>query len=298
MENYFEKLAFADRLDLEVEHTRAYDSEGFFNCTSYLGFKNGENSKTLFVLPNDFKEVKEFLYEFKESKYRNTNLYKKMADMILNYEVEADRRLANELCNSEMKDYCSKLETYINEFGAELDDYSKEYLDDFYYTYLEEEKKIVSREYYQTKKMINEILTTKKVIVSKESLRYLKLALPRYSDFIKGLPLISKHTKEDTEYILYDCLDYDYYMEDKTSRTNIKTEYFMGNYSEFAEDKCRIAKGIADGEIEVIFKEEVKEIKRLVYQATHYFFYYLDCYSNNFDEELEDFIIDYSKRFV
>ena len=132
MKNYFEKLAFADRLDLEVEHTKAYDSEGFFNCTSYLGFKNGENSKTLFVLPNDFKEVKEFLYEFKESKYRNTNLYKKMADMILNYEVEADRRLANEVCNSEMKDYCNKLETYINEFGAELDDYSKEYLDDFY----------------------------------------------------------------------------------------------------------------------------------------------------------------------
>ena len=81
MKNYYEILAYADREDLLVEKT---------NTDTYIGFKDGEESKTLFRLSDGRDPLKDFLEELQNTKYKESNLYKIVAKTLIKDLIEDD----------------------------------------------------------------------------------------------------------------------------------------------------------------------------------------------------------------
>lgn len=81
MKNYYEILAYADREDLLVEKT---------NTDTYIGFKDGENSKTLFKFSDGRDPLKDFLEELQNTKYKESNLYKIVAKTLIKDLIEDD----------------------------------------------------------------------------------------------------------------------------------------------------------------------------------------------------------------
>lgn len=81
MKNYYEILVYADREDLLVEKT---------NTDTYIGFKDGENSKTLFKFSDGRDPLKDFLEELQNTKYKESNLYKIVAKTLIKDLIEDD----------------------------------------------------------------------------------------------------------------------------------------------------------------------------------------------------------------
>lgn len=81
MKNYYEILAYADREDLLVEKT---------NTDTYIGFKDGKESKTLFRLSDGRDSLKDFLEELQNTKYKESNLYKIVAKTLIKDLIEDD----------------------------------------------------------------------------------------------------------------------------------------------------------------------------------------------------------------
>lgn len=81
MKNYYETLAYADREDLLVEKTKT---------DTYIGFKDGEESKTLFKFSDGTDPLKDFLEELQNTKYKESNLYKVVAKALIKDLIEDD----------------------------------------------------------------------------------------------------------------------------------------------------------------------------------------------------------------
>lgn len=259
MKNYYEILAYADREDLLVEKT---------NTDTYIGFKDGENSKTLFKFSDGTDPLKDFLEELQNTKYKESNLYKVVAKALI-------KDLINDL-KSDVYEYDITSDVnIINEFktitGYEYDEADIDDLDKCGIV-LSDKRNLVNRSYRTKKWLLEDIFRTGKITVSEKNIEDVSLILPDYS-YIVGE--VDWNIIEDTLY--YENYDY----SDSIAR-------YSDYYEDLESDIRKLLKMIKENEITVEY-----ENNRLKDKIVMRVFWALSSASNLLDNNGCDFSKDY-----
>ena len=260
MKNYYEILAYADRKDLLVEKT---------NTDTYIGFKDGENSKTLFKFSDGTDPLKDFLEELQNTKYKESNLYKVVAKALI-------KDLINDLKIDIYKyDIVSDV-GIINEFktitGYEYDEADIDNLDKCDIV-LDDKGNLVNRSYRIKKWLLEDIFRTGKIIVSEKNIEDVSLILPDYSYIVSEV---------DWDIIEEDTLYYENY--------NYSTSIVRDSdyYEDLESDIRNLLKMIKENEITVEY-----ENNRLKDKIVMRVFWALSSASNLLDNNGCDFSKDY-----
>lgn len=164
MKNYYEILAYADREDLLVEKT---------NTDTYIGFKDGENSKTLFKFSDGTDPLKDFLEELQNTKYKESNLYKIVAKTLIKDLIEDD-------LESDSESTVAIIEEFKNITGYE---YDQEDLDNLakHDIVLHSNEYLCSKSFFEKDSLIDYIIRSGKISVSRDNINELLFILPDYS---------------------------------------------------------------------------------------------------------------------
>lgn len=260
MKNYYEILAYADREDLLVEKTKT---------DTYIGFKDGESSKTLFKLSDGRDPLKDFLEELQNTKYKESNLYKVVAKALI-------KDLINDLKIDIYKyDIVSNV-AIINEFktitGYEYDETDIDDLDKCGIV-LDDKRNLVNRSYRTKKWLLEDIFRTGKITVSEKNIEDVSLILPDYSYIVSEV---------DWDIIEEDTLYYENY--------NYSTSIVRDSdyYEDLESDIRNLLKMIKENEITVEY-----ENNRLKDKIVMRVFWALSSASNLLDNNGCDFSKDY-----
>lgn len=260
MKNYYEILVYADREDLLVEKT---------NTDTYIGFKDGENSKTLFKFSDGTDSLKDFLEELQNTKYKESNLYKVVAKALI-------KDLINDLKIDIYKyDIVSNV-AIINEFktitGYEYDETDIDDLDKCGIV-LDDKRNLVNRSYRTKKWLLEDIFRTGKITVSEKNIEDVSLILPDYSYIVSEV---------DWDIIEEDTLYYENY--------NYSTSIIRDSdyYEDLESDIRKLLKMIKENEITVEY-----ENNRLKDKIVMRVFWALSSASNLLDNNGCDFSKDY-----
>ena len=261
MKNYYEILVYADREDLLVEKT---------NTDTYIGFKDGELSKTLFKFSDGTDPLKDFLEELQNTKYKESNLYKVVAKALI-------KDLINDLkINIYKYDIVVSNVAIINEFktitGYEYDETDIDDLDKCGIV-LDDKRNLVNRSYRTKKWLLEDIFRTGKITVSEKNIEDVSLILPDYS-YIVG--------EVDWNIIEEDTLYYENY--------NYSTSIVRDSdyYEDLESDIGNLLKMIKENEITVEY-----ENNRLKDKIVMRVFWALSSASNLLDNNGCDFSKDY-----
>lgn len=259
MKNYYEILTYADREDLLVEKT---------NTDTYIGFKDGENSKTLFKFSDGTDSLKDFLEELQNTKYKESNLYKVVAKALI-------KDLINDL-KSDVYEYDITSDVnIINEFktitGYEYDEADIDDLDKCGIV-LDDKRNLVNRSYRTKKWLLEDIFRTGKIAVSEKNIEDVSLILPDYSYIVSE---VDWNIIEDTLY--YENYDY----SDSIAR-------YSDYYEDLESDIRKLLKMIKENEITVEY-----ENNRLKDKILMRVFWALSSASNLLDNNGCDFSKDY-----
>lgn len=230
MKNYYEILAHANREDLLVEKTK---------MNIYIGFKEGENSKTLFEIPEDESTIKSMLSELKDTKYKESNLYKLLAETMVKDKIN------NLDENSDIDIEILSLVRFLDLTGYELteEDYS-DLEKNANIIYFEKEKCFCHKSYYEKKKLLDEIIKDKMIYITNENLKEMKLVLPGYNYIVEE---IDDDIMNETSYY-----DYCHYSDTKL----YDSEYYCALY----DDMTTLLNMLKNKEINVIFEnQEIKD---------------------------------------
>lgn len=260
MKNYYEILAYADREDLLVEKT---------NTDTYIGFKDGENSKTLFKFSDGTDPLKDFLEELQNTKYKESNLYKVVSKALI-------KDLINDL-KSDVYEYDITSDVnVINEFktitGYEYDEADIDDLDKCGIV-LDDKRNLVNRSYRTKKWLLEDIFRTGKITVSEKNIEDVSLILPDYSYIVSEV---------DWDIIEEDTLYYENY--------NYSTSIVRDSdyYEDLESDIRNLLKMIKENEITVEY-----ENNRLKDKILMRVFWALSSASNLLDNNGYDFSKDY-----
>lgn len=260
MKNYYEILAYADREDLLVEKT---------NTDTYIGFKDGENSKTLFKFSDGTDPLKDFLEELQNTKYKESNLYKVVAKALI-------KDLINDLKINIYKCNIVSNVGIIDEFktitGYEYDEADIDNLDKCDIV-LNDKGNLVNRSYRTKKWLLEDIFRTGKITVSEKNIEDVSLILPDYS-YIVG--------EVDWDIIEEDTLYYENY---NYSTSIVRDSYY---YEDLESDIINLLKMIKENEITVEY-----ENNRLKDKIVMRVFWALSSASNLLDNNGYDFSKDY-----
>lgn len=195
MKNYYEILAYADREDLLVEKT---------NTDTYIGFKDGENSKTLFKFSDGTDPLKDFLEELQNTKYKESNLYKIVAKTLIKDLIEDD-------LESDSESTVAIIEEFKNITGYE---YDQEDLDNLakHDIVLHCNEYLCNKSFFEKDSLIDHIIRSGKISVSKDNINELLFILPDYS-------YIANEINDD---IMNDTFYYDknYYSESRKEKAD------------------------------------------------------------------------------
>lgn len=169
MKNYYEILAYADREDLLVEKT---------NTDTYIGFKDGENSKTLFKFSDGTDPLKDFLEELQNTKYKESNLYKVVAKAFIKDLIDDLKFVTYEI-----KGNIAVIEEFVYITGYKYDEEDIAHLD--YHGITQDDKGNLVHKSFLTKKwLLDDIFRTKKIQISEKNLKNIELIMPDYSYII------------------------------------------------------------------------------------------------------------------
>ena len=195
MKNYYEILAYADREDLLVEKT---------NTDTYIGFKDGENSKTLFKFSDGTDPLKDFLEELQNTKYKESNLYKIVAKTLIKDLIEDD-------LESDSKSTVAIIEEFKTITGYE---YDQEDLDNLrkHDIVLHSNGYLCNKSFFEKDSLIDYIIRNGKISVSRDNINELLFILPDYS-------YIANEINDD---IMNDTFYYDknYYSESRKEKAD------------------------------------------------------------------------------
>ena len=195
MKNYYEILVYADREDLLVEKT---------NTDTYIGFKDGENSKTLFKFSDGTDPLKDFLEELQNTKYKESNLYKIVAKTLIKDLIEDD-------LESDSESTVAIIEEFKNITGYE---YDQEDLDNLakHDIVLHWNEYLCNKSFFEKDSLIDHIIRSGKISVSKDNINELLFILPDYS-------YIANEINDD---IMNDTFYYDknYYSESRKEKAD------------------------------------------------------------------------------
>lgn len=226
MKNYYEILAHADREDLLVEKTR---------MNIYIGFKEPENSKTLFEIPKDKSVIESMLSELKDTRYKESNLYKLLAEtMVKNKINHLDE-------NSDFDIEIISLGRLLDLTGYKLTE--EDYRDLEKNTgiiYFEEEKCFCHKSYYEKKKMLNDIIEDKIIYITEENIEKIKLILPDFNYIVEE---IDDDIMNETLYY-----EYNFYSDTKL--------YNSDHYCDLYNDMITLLNLLKNKEINVIFENQ------------------------------------------
>lgn len=260
MKNYYETLVYADREDLLVEKT---------NTDTYIGFKDGENSKTLFKFSDGTDPLKDFLEELQNTKYKESNLYKVVAKALI-------KDLINDLKINIYKCNIVSNVGIIDEFktitGYEYDEADIDDLDKCDIV-LDDKGNLVNKSYRTKKWLLEDIFRTGKITVSEKNIEDVSLILPDYS-YIVG--------EVDWDIIEEDTLYYENY---NYSTSIVRDSYY---YEDLESDIINLLKMIKENEITVEY-----ENNRLKDKIVMKVFWALSSSSNLLDNNGCDFSKDY-----
>ena len=259
MKNYYEILAYADREDLLVEKT---------NTDTYIGFKDGENSKTLFKFSDGTDPLKDFLEELQNTKHKESNLYKVVAKALI-------KDLINDLKIDIYKyDIVSNV-AIINEFktitGYEYDETD---IDDLGKCgiVLDDKRNLVNRSYCTKKWLLEDIFRTRKITVSEKNIEDVSLILPDYSYIVSEVD--------------WDIIEDTLYYENYNYSTSIVRD--SDYYEDLESDIRNLLKMIKENEITVEYENNILKDK-IVMRV----FWALSSASNLLDNNGCDFSKDY-----
>ena len=255
MRNYYETLAYADREDLLVEKTR---------MNIYIGFKDGENSKTLFEIPEDKSTIESMLSELKDTKYKESNLYKLLAKTMV------ENKINNLDENSDIDTEIISLVRFLDLTGYKLTE--EDYRDlekNANIIYFEKEKCFCHKSYYEKKKLLDEIIKDKMIYITNENLKEVKLVLPGQNYIVEE---IDDDIMNETSY-------YHYYHYSDTKLYD--SEYYCDLY----DDMTTLLNMLKNKEINVVFEnQEIKdEISMKVFWILSTAAELLSNYSNDSD---------------
>lgn len=260
MKNYYEILVYADREDLLVEKT---------NTDTYIGFKDGENSKTLFKFSDGTDPLKDFLEELQNTKYKESNLYKVVSKALI-------KDLINDLKINIYKCNIVSNVGIIDEFktitGYEYDEADIDDLDKCDIV-LDDKGNLVNKSYRTKKWLLEDIFRTGKITVSEKNIEDVSLILPDYS-YIVG--------EVDWDIIEEDTLYYENY---NYSTSIVRDSYY---YEDLESDIINLLKMIKENEITVEY-----ENNRLKDKIVMRVFWALSSSSNLLDNNGCDFSKDY-----
>lgn len=183
MKNYYEILAYADRKDLLVEKT---------NTDTYIGFKDGESSKTLFKLSDGRDPLKDFLEELQNTKYKESNLYKVVAKTLIKDLIEDDLESDPESTVAIIEEF--KTITGYEYDQKDFDSLEKHNIVRHWNGYL------CNKSFFEKDSLIDYTLRSGTIYVSEKNSKNMSLVLPDFS-YIVGE--IDYEVIEDTSYAQY-----------------------------------------------------------------------------------------------
>ena len=190
MRNYYETLAYADREDLLVEKTKT---------DTYIGFKDGEESKTLFRLSDGRDPLKDFLEELQNTKYKESNLYKIVAKTLIKDLIEDDLKSDPESTVAIIEEF--KIITGYKYDQEDFDNLEKHNIVRHWNGYL------CNKSFFEKDSLIDYMLRSGIIYVSERNSKNMALVLPDFSYIVKE---IDYDVIEDTFYY-----DYHYYASNK-----------------------------------------------------------------------------------
>ena len=208
MKNYYEILAYADREDLLVEKT---------NTDTYIGFKDGENSKTLFKFSDGTDPIKDFLEELSTTEYKDSRLYKIVAkalikDLISDIQLDDGEDLVSDIYVIEEFKTITKYE-YDQE---DLDNLEKRNIVHHWNGYL------CNKSFFKKDSLIDYIMRSGKITVSKENIDDLLYILPDYTYIVSEIDeeIINETFYYNNHHYAENNIEKTNYYESLTSKIN------------------------------------------------------------------------------
>lgn len=208
MKNYYEILAYADREDLLIEKT---------NRDTYIGFKDGENSKTLFKFSDGRDPIKDFLEELSTTEYKESRLYKIVAKALI-------KDLISDIQLDDGEDLVSDIHV-IEEFKTITKyEYDQEDLDNLAKRNIVHHSNghLCNKSFFKKDSLIDYIIRSRKIIVSRDNIDDLLYILPDYTYIVNEIDdeIINETFYYDHHHYAENNIEKANYYESLTSKIN------------------------------------------------------------------------------